>query len=162
MMCKAMRSNKFLISNLLLLLACMAIFQHLPNNIYPNMLDLSFGLSVYDVQNAFNVLSDRGRMNYIVSSLTLDTVFPILYSLFFISIFLKLNEDRPLILCIPIIAGVCDLGENVFIASIMSSLDFNQIAESQILIGSLFNQGKWIFCFTTLVLILLKLIARLR
>jgi len=162
MMRKIISSNKFLISNLLLLMVCMAIFQHLPNNIYPNMLDLSFGFNVHDVQNTFNVLGDKGRMNYIVSSLTLDTLFPILYSLFFISIFLKLNEDRSLILCLPIIAGVCDLGENILIASMMSAPSLNEITASHILLGSIFNQGKWIFCFFVVALIFFKLIARLR
>ena len=158
---RIIRSNNFLVINLLLLLACIFIFQHLPNNIYQNMLDLSFGFKRPNVHNTFNFLGESGRANYILSSLTLDTLFPILYSLFFISIFLKLNVDRSLILCLPIIAAVCDLGENVFIASMMSYLDFNHIADSQILIGSLFNQGKWIFCFATIVLILLKLLARL-
>ena len=156
-----LRSNNFLVINLLMLLACIFIFQLLPNNVYQNMLDLSFGFTGLDVENTFNSLGEKGRANYVLSSLTLDTLFPILYSLFFISIFLKLNEDRLLILSLPIIAGVCDLGENVFIASMMSSLNFNQIAKSQILIGSLFNQGKWIFCFV-IILILLKLLARLR
>ena len=49
-----LRSNNFLVINLLMLLACIFIFQLLPNNIYQNMLDLSFGFTGLDVENTFN------------------------------------------------------------------------------------------------------------
>ncbi|MEC9391972.1 MAG: hypothetical protein VX806_04815 [Pseudomonadota bacterium] len=97
-------------------------------------------------------------MNYIYSSLILDTVFPILYVLFFISILLKLNEKSPFILYLPLIAGLFDIGENIFISLMMSSASFNNIPESQIFFGSLFNQFKWILCGFGVGFILFKFI----
>ena len=155
---KILSSNKFTLSILILLIVSSIVFQNLPNNIYQNMLDLSFGFNTLDVQKTFDNLGERGRMNYIYSSLILDTVFPILYVLFFISILLKLNEKSPFILYLPLIAGLFDIGENIFISLMMSSASFNNIPESQIFFGSLFNQFKWILCGFGVGFILFKFI----
>ena len=152
-------SNKSIFSLLILLLLCSVCFQNLPNKIYPNMLDLLFGFNALDVQKTFETLGETGRIQYVYSSLILDTVFPVLYAFLFISILLKLNERRILILSIPILAGIFDLGENISISLMMSSNSFSEIPESQIFISSVLNQCKWSLCLCSVIFIFFKLIS---
>ena len=153
---QTLSSTKVIILLLILLLACSVGFQNLPNNIYPNMLDLLFGFNALDVQKTFETLGETGRIQYVYSSLILDTVFPVLYVLLFISILLKLNERRIFILYIPILAGIFDLGENISISLMMSSNSFSEIPESQIFISSLLNQCKWILCILIITILLIR------
>ena len=154
-------SNKSIFFLLILLFICSVCFQNLPNEIYPNMLDLLFGFNALDVQKTFETLGETGRIQYVYSSLILDTVFPVLYVLLFISILLKLNERRIFILCIPILAGIFDLGENISISLMMSSNSFREIPESQIFISSILNQCKWSLCLCSVIFIFFKLISNL-
>ena len=152
-------SNKSIFFLLILFFICSVCFQNLPNEIYPNMLDLLFGFNTLDVKNTFETLGETGRIQYVYSSLILDTVFPVLYVLLFISILLKLNERRIFILCIPILAGIFDLGENISISLMMSSNSFSEIPESQIFISSVLNQCKWSLCLCSVIFIFFKLIS---
>ena len=152
-------SNKSIFFLLILLFICSVCFQNLPNEIYPNMLDLLFGFNALDVQKTFETLGETGRIQYVYSSLILDTAFPLLYVLLFISILLKLNERRIFILYIPILAGIFDLGENISISLMMSSNSFSEIPESQIFISSLLNQCKWSLCLCSVIFIFFKLIS---
>jgi len=158
-MSQFLSSNKLIFILLILLVASSVAFQNLPNNIYPNMLDLSFGFSGPDVLKTFETLGETGRTQYVYSSLILDTAFPVLYVLLFISILLKLNELRIFVLCIPILAGIFDIGENIFISLMMSSNSFSEIPESQIFISSLLNQCKWSLCLCSVIFIFFKLIS---
>ena len=56
------------------------------------MLDLLFGFNALDVQKTFETLGETGRIQYVYSSLILDTVFPVLYALLFISILLSQTQ----------------------------------------------------------------------
>ncbi len=158
-MVQTLSSTKVIFLLVILLLTCSVGFQNLPNNIYSNMLDLLFGFNALDVQKTFEALGETGRTQYIYSSLILDTAFPILYVLLFISILLKLNEQRIFVLCIPMLAGIFDIGENIFISLMMSSNSFSEITELQIFISSLFNQCKWSLCLCSVIFIFFKLIS---
>jgi len=155
-MVQTLSSTKVIFLLVILLLTCSVGFQNLPNNIYSNMLDLLFGFSALDVQKTFEALGETGRTQYIYSSLILDTAFPILYVLLFISILLKLNEERVFVFCLPILAGFFDLGENIFISLMMSSNSFSEIPQSQIFIASLLNQCKWILCTLIITILLIR------
>ncbi len=157
-MSPGLSSNKSILILLILLVTCSLAFQNLPNNIYPNMLDLLFGFSSSDVQKTFEALGENGRTAYIYSSLILDTLFPILYVLLFISIILKLNEPRVSFLCLPFLAGIFDLGENISISLMMSYDVFSEISASQIFLASLLNQCKWSLCVCSVIFIVYKLI----
>ncbi len=158
-MVQTLSSTKVIFLLVILLLTCSVGFQNLPNNIYSNMLDLLFGFNALDVQKTFEALGETGRTQYIYSSLILDTAFPILYVLLFISILLKLNEERVFVFCLPILAGFFDLGENIFISLMMSSNSFSEIPQSQIFIASLLNQCKWSLCLCSVIFIFFKLIS---
>ena len=155
-MSQFLSSNKLIFILLILLVASSVAFQNLPNNIYPNMLDLSFGFSGPDVLKTFETLGETGRTQYVYSSLILDTAFPVLYVLLFISILLKLNEERVFVFCLPILAGFFDLGENIFISLMMSSNSFSEIPQSQIFIASLLNQCKWVLCTLIITILLIR------
>jgi len=155
-MVQTLSSTKVIFLLVILLLTCSVGFQNLPNNIYSNMLDLLFGFNALDVQKTFEALGETGRTQYIYSSLILDTAFPILYVLLFISILLKLNEERVFVFCLPILAGFFDLGENIFISLMMSSNSFSEIPQSQIFIASLLNQCKWILCTLIITILLIR------
>ena len=157
-MVQTLSSTKIIFLLIILLLACSVGFQNLPNNIYPNMLDLLFGFNALDVQKTFEALGETGRTQYIYSSLILDTAFPILYALLFISILLKLNERRVFVLGLPILAGIFDLGENISISLMMSSYSFSEISASQIFFSSVLNQCKWSLCLCSVIFIFFKLI----
>ena len=57
---------------------CGQIFKSLPYNIFENMLDTKFAFSVFEVQAAMLQLGPEGRFAYIISTFTLDLIFPIL------------------------------------------------------------------------------------
>ncbi|HJM15442.1 MAG TPA: hypothetical protein QGF66_03565 [SAR86 cluster bacterium] len=153
---KKISSNKSIFLLLILLLICSACFQNLPNNIYPNMLDLSFGFSGPDVLKTFETLGETGRTQYIYSSLILDTAFPIIYGLLFFALLLKLKEERAFILSLPLMAVILDLCENISISLMMSSDLFYEISESQIFISSALNQCKWVLCILVIVILLIR------
>ena len=122
------------------------------------MLDLSFGFSGPDVQNTFEALGEKGRTQYIYSSLVLDTVFPIIYGLLFFTLLLKLKEERVFILSLPLMAVVFDLCENVSISFMMSSGSFNDISQSHISFASSFNQCKWVLCILVITSLLIQFV----
>jgi len=150
-------SIKFISSLAALLIVCFIIFQNLPNSIYENMLDLSFGFDAFSVERTFESLGALGRKQYVYAALILDTIFPCLYAFLLIAMLIRLDEARVLILCIPILAAVFDLFENIAISLMMTSPSLELITETQIFYGSLFNQLKWVFLTVTVVIIFFKL-----
>ena len=155
-MAQTLSSTKVIFLLVILLLACSVGFQNLPNNIYPNMLDLLFGFNALDVQKTFEALGETGRTQYIYSSLILDTAFPIIYGLLFFTLLLKLKEERAFILSLPLMAVIFDLCENISISLMMSSDLFYEISESQIFISSALNQCKWVLCILVIVILLIR------
>ena len=153
---KKITSNKSIFLLLILLFICSVCFQNLPNNIYPNMLDLSFGFSGPEVLKTFETLGETGRTQYIYSSLILDTAFPIIYGLLFFALLLKLKEERAFILSLPFLAVIFDLCENISISLMMSSDFFNEISESQIFISSVLNQCKWVLCILVITILFIR------
>jgi len=158
---KALSSNKSIFFLLILLVICSICFQNLPNNIYPNMLDLSFGFTGIDVQNTFEALGEKGRTQYIYSSLILDTVFPIFYGFLFFALLLKLNEERVFVLFLPLMAVIFDLCENISISLMMSLNVFSEISESQIFFSSVLNQCKWVLCISVTTIVFLKFVKKI-
>jgi len=155
-MAQTLSSTKVIFLLVILLLACSVGFQNLPNNIYPNMLDLLFGFNALDVQKTFEALGETGRTQYIYSSLILDTAFPIIYGLLFFALLLKLKEERAFILSLPLMAVIFDLCENISISLMMSSDLFYEIPESQIFISSVLNQCKWVLCILVIAILLIR------
>ncbi len=153
--------NKILIVIFILVAVCGQIFQSLPYNIYENMLDTKFGFGPLEVQNAMNQLGQEGRFIYIVSTFTLDTIFPLLYVTFALGLFFKFGFQRDSIYLFPIMAGCFDLCQNIQTSLIMRVESINEITNFQIFLASYTNQAKWIFVVASFVLIVLGLFRKL-
>jgi hypothetical protein len=144
---------KILIISIALLLLCSLAFQALPSSIYENMLDLKFGFNYQDVITLFEVLSSEERNVYIISSLTLDIIFPALYVTFFLGLYSVLEINNNKLIIVPVLTGISDILENIQIALLMYSKP-DQITNIQLIFGSSFNQIKWILVFLSLVILI--------
>ena len=83
-------STKSQIIIFVLLNICGLIFIFLPHNIFANMLDLELFYSKENVIRNFNAIGSDGRSVYVLSSLILDTLYPILYTSLFLGAYVKL------------------------------------------------------------------------
>ncbi|MDG2060820.1 MAG: hypothetical protein P8J93_03255 [SAR86 cluster bacterium] len=144
---------KILIISIALLLLCSLAFQALPSSIYENMLDLKFGFNYQDIITLFEVLSSEERNVYIISSLTLDIIFPALYVTFFLGLYSVLEINNNKLIIVPVLTGISDILENIQIALLMYSKP-DQITNIQLIFGSSFNQIKWILVFLSLVILI--------
>ena len=80
-------STKSQITIFILLNICGLIFFLLPHNIFSNMIDLELFYSKENVIENFSTMGPDGRSIYVLSSLLLDTVYPILYLSLFLGAF---------------------------------------------------------------------------
>ena len=152
--------NKLLIAIFILVAVCGQIFQSLPYNIYENMLDTKFGFDSLEVQNVMNQLGQEGRFAYIITTFTLDTIFPVLYVTFALGLLFKVGFKTDLIYLFPLIAGFFDLCQNIQTSLIMRAESINEIANVQIILASYTNQAKWIFVITSFILVVLGLLRK--
>ena len=153
--------NIILIIIFILVAVCGQIFQLLPYNIYENMLDTKFGFDPHEVQNVMKQLGQEGRFAYIVSTFTLDTIFPILYVTFILGLLFKLGFQMDFIYLFPIMAGIFDLCQNIQTSLIMRAESINEITNLQIILASYTNQAKWVFVITSFALIVVGLLRKL-
>ena len=144
---------KILIIVFILTAVCSSIFLSLPYNIYEHMLDSKFGFDRSQISYAMNELGPQGRSIYILSGLILDTIFPILYVTFTLGVFSLLGYQSNFLFIFPILAGVCDILENVQTAFIMNASSINDLSDVQILLASSANQSKWIFCCISFIIL---------
>ncbi len=125
-----------------LLNICGLIFIFLPHNIFANMLDLELFYSKENVVRNFNAIGSDGRSIYVLSSLILDTLYPILYTSLILGAYIKLFKSSELILYIPLIAFSFDILENVQITRLI--LNFPNVGETHVYLASMATSLKWI------------------
>ncbi len=125
-----------------LLNICGLIFIFLPHNIFANMLDLELFYSKENVIRNFNAIGSDGRSVYVLSSLILDTLYPILYTSLILGAYIKLFKSSELILYIPLIAFSFDILENVQITRLI--LNFPNVSETHVYLASMATSLKWI------------------
>ena len=135
-------SIKSQITIFILLNICGLIFFLLPHNIFSNMLDLELFYSKEDVVRNFNELGSDGRSVYVLSSLILDTLYPILYTSLILGAYVKLFKSSGVILLIPLTAFSFDILENVQITRLI--LNFPNINETHVYLASMATSFKWI------------------
>tara|TARA_B100001029_G_scaffold39132_1_gene30246 strand:- start:4133 stop:4633 length:501 start_codon:yes stop_codon:yes gene_type:complete len=155
---KTVSERKYVLLIFILTTICGIGFQLVPYNVNENMLDLKFGFNSLDVEQTFINLGDEGRKYYIYSSLILDTFFPIFYVSLFIGIFINLNISK-IFIFIPLSGGLLDLGENIQISLLMSSLATAN--EYLIFSASAFNQLKWLLIYLTIFLIIIGILKKI-
>ena len=134
-------STKSQITIFILLNICGFIFFLLPHNIFSNMLDLELFYSKENVVENFSTMGPDGRSIYVLSSLLLDTVYPILYLSLFLGAYFKLFKSSKAILLVPIIAFSFDILENLQITRM--NLNFPNISETHVYLSSMTTSLKW-------------------
>ena len=152
--------NKILIIVFILIAVCGQIFKLLPYNIFENMLDTKFAFSFFEAQNAMLQLGPDGRFAYIISTFTLDLIFPILLVTFALGFFAKFEFKSNLIYLLPIIGGGFDLLQNIQTSLIMSA-EINDINDFQVMLASYTNQAKFIFYYISFALIIFGILRKL-
>ena len=145
-------TTKSQVTIFVLLNICGLIFLFLPHNIFENMLDLEFFYNEGTVVKYFNAMGSDGRSVYVLSSLLLDTIYPILYTSLFLGAYSKLFKSSQAILFLPITAFSFDILENIQIT--MLNLNFPNINKTYVYFSSMTTSAKWIaVLFVILILI---------
>ncbi len=135
-------STKSQIILFVLLNICGLIFLFLPNNIFTNMLDLELYYGKDIVVRNLNTIGPDGRSVYVLSSLILDTLYPILYTSLILGAYVKLFKSSGVILLIPLTAFSFDILENVQITRLI--LNFPNINETHVYLSSMATSFKWL------------------
>ena len=115
------------------------------------VLDLRFGFSADEAHQFLEQIGPEGRPFYQMLELTMDLVYPLVYSLLLggllMLVWRKLlpeNSSWARLALIPIAAGVFDLLENAGITALIQSFPGNGGIFASL--ASLFGMGKWV-CF---------------
>ena len=151
---------KILIIVFILIAVCGQIFQSLPYNVFENMLDTKFAFSFMEVQTAMNQMGPEGRLAYIISTFTLDLIFPILLVTFALGFYSKFGIQSDLIYLFPILGAGFDLLQNIQTSLIMNA-EINEITNIQVMLASYTNQAKFIFYYISFALIIFGILRKL-
>ena len=134
-------TTKSQITIFILLNICGLTFFLLPHNIFANMLDLELFYNKETVVKNLSAMGPDGRSIYILSSLILDTVYPILYLSLFLGAYFKLFRSSKAIMLVPITAFSFDIFENLQITRL--NLNFPNISETHVYLSSMTTSLKW-------------------
>ncbi len=151
-------STKSQIAIFILLNICGLIFIFLPHNIFSNMLDLELFYGKEDVVKNLDAIGPDGQNIYILSSLILDTLYPILYTSLFIGAYVKLYKSSQLILFLPLTAFSFDILENLQITRLI--LNFPNINETHVYFSSMTTSLKWIAIVITISVLIYRIIKK--
>ena len=122
------------------------------------MLDLELFYSKEDVVRNFNAIGPDGRSVYVLSSLILDTLYPILYTSLILGAYFKLFRNSNAILLVPIAAFSFDILENLQITRL--NLNFPNINETHVYLASMATSLKWIAIAITVSVLIYGIIKR--
>ena len=151
-------STKSQITIFILLNICGLIFFLLPHNIFSNMLDLELFYNKENVIENFSTMGPDGRRIYVLSSLLLDTVYPILYLSLFLGAYFKLFRSSKVIRLVPITAFSFDILENLQITRL--NLNFPNISETHVYLSSMTTSLKWAAIAITVSVLIYGIIKR--
>ena len=151
-------STKSQIIIFILLNICGLIFFLLPHNIFSNMLDLELFYSKENVIENVSTMGPDGRSIYVLSSLLLDTVYPILYLSLFLGAYFKLFRSSKVIRLVPITAFSFDILENLQITRL--NLNFPNISETLVYLSSMTTSLKWAAIAITVSVLIYGIVKR--
>ena len=116
------------------------VFPNLPIN--GEMLDLKSGYSYEEAMASMEAYGEDGRTTYAWASMTLDTLFPVIYVTLFAGLIyrFRLTEGMWILAYIPVVAGIWDLLENVQITAML--VGYPDVGESQVAWASAFTAVK--------------------
>ena len=151
-------STKSQITIFILLNLCGLIFILLPHNIFSNMLDLELFYNKENVVKNLSSMGPDGRSIYVLSSLLLDTVYPILYLSLFLGAYFKLFRSSKAIMLVPITAFSFDILENLQITRL--NFNFPNISETHVYLSSMTTSLKWAAIAITVSVLIYGIIRR--
>ena len=122
------------------------------------MLDLELFYGKEDVVKNLDAIDPDGQNIYILSSLILDTLYPILYTSLFIGAYVKLYKSSQLILFLPLTAFSFDILENLQITRLI--LNFPNINETHVYFSSMTTSLKWIAIVITISVLIYGIIKK--
>lgn len=137
------------------------VFPNLPIN--GVMLDLMPSYTHDEAMAAMEGYGEAGRSFYAVASLTLDTLFPLVYVTLFAGLIhrFRWNDRTAFLAWIPVVAGIVDLGENVQIAAMLTS--YPDVGPVQVAFASTFTMVKgWLGPVYQLLAVALLVVAGIR
>ena len=78
-----------------------------------------------DVRDFFHNIKEEGRRIYYTTELTLDLLFPLVYSLLFSSFIIHVypRETAKVLVLVPLMAAICDVLENIMLAYLAWQFD---------------------------------------
>ena len=122
------------------------------------MLDLELFYNKENVVRNFSALGPDGRSFYVLSSLILDTLYPILYTSLILGAYVKLFKSPGVILYIPLIAFSFDILENLQITRLI--LNFPNVNETHVSLASTATSFKWIAILVTISVLIYGIIKK--
>ena len=122
------------------------------------MLDLELFYSKENVVENFSTMGPDGRSIYVLASLLIDTLYPILYLSLFLGAYSKLFRSSRAILLVPITAFSFDILENLQITRL--NLNFPNINETHVNLCSMTTSLKWIAIAITVSVLMYGIIKR--
>lgn len=128
-------------------------------------LDLRNGYSYEEAMGFFELIGEEGRRNYFMVELLLDTVYPLIYSLFFCLLLIALLRARAIrfegqlyIFCfLPFLIALVDYIENT--AILFSLASYPDSSASLLFLASLATQIKWLLLTLVLAALLVGIFA---
>ena len=115
--------------------------------------DMNIGYDYQTASEFLTLLGERGRHFYLDYQLPLDFVFPVVYTLFFISLIFLLRKSFSPLVFIPVALAATDLTENI-LSEIM--LRNPVLSETTVKIASAVTVAKTILmCLVFLILIIM-------
>ena len=117
--------------------------------VFPNLpvggdtLDTKSGYTYEEAMASMEAYGADGRTTYAWASMVLDTLFPLAYVTLFAGLIYRFraSEGTWWLAYIPVVAGLCDLLENVQITAML--VHYPNISAVQVAWASAFTTGKW-------------------
>ena len=91
--------------------------------------DMTFGYTYQQAKQFVSLLSPQGLDVYLHKQLPLDFLYPIVYTVFFVSVFMKLKVKHKAVYALPALLFVSDYCENI-LSVIMLTSSFSRVVSS--------------------------------
>lgn len=135
------------------------------------LLDSRFSYNPTDVQQFFahlnkidtNIdIANNGLKLYALTQVTLDFIFPLAYGILFTALIFILYQENPpqWLLWLPTLAIVADIGENFTLAFL--AWTYSESSSPLAWIAYIFTFTKWIMFFSSLLIIIIGIIAMVK
>lgn len=124
-------------------------------------IDLQFAYTPQRAYELINSYSDETRHNYMIGEMTMDVLYPIVYTLFLSLTLLLLYPQKEKIALIPYVIFIADMFENTGIITML--YNYPSELHGVALATSVFSTIKWsvvIVCFLLLIVGLFKVLIR--